>query len=92
MLTVARALSALAVVSTVVAIDAWRVHLLPWGFEVTGYVAALSFFFAVLFAVAVLVIAAVAARSGRRAQFMPLRLMSSLCLLSLLALVIDFFL
>jgi hypothetical protein len=89
MLTAARALSALSVFFTVVAIDAWRVHLVPWGFEATGYVAGLSVLLATVFAVAVLAIVAIAARSGRRAQFMPALLLCALCLLTLIVLVGD---
>ena len=69
MLAVARTLSLLSVLLTVLAIDSVRVHLLPLGFEATGYVAGLSFYSAVLFALHALVIVVPRARSGARAGF-----------------------
>ncbi len=69
MLAVARTLSLLSVLLTVLAIDSVRVHLLPLGFEATGYVAGLSFYSAVLFALLALVIVVRRARSGARAGF-----------------------
>mgnify|MGYP001148927329 CR=1 FL=1 len=48
MLILARVLSVLSLMLSALAIDSWRLHILPLGFEGTGYVAGSSFVFAVL--------------------------------------------
>jgi hypothetical protein len=72
---------------TAAAIDSWYIHFLPWGFEGTGFVALPSFFFASLFALSSLAIAAVRARSGARAGLSQVVLLSGISLLGLAALV-----
>jgi hypothetical protein len=89
MLAVARTLSVLSVLLSVVAIDSWRVHFLPWGFEGTGYVAGISFVLPVLFSLAALVIVAVLAHSGTRVGFAQVVLLSVISLLALAALVAE---
>jgi hypothetical protein len=82
-LIVARTLSVLSVLMTVAAIDSWHVHYLLWGFEGTGYVAFISVVFAGLFALLALVIAVLRARSGTRAGFAQVLLLSAVSLLAL---------
>src|SRR6266852_4895972 len=89
MRAVARTLSLLSVLLTVLAIDSVRVHLLPLGFEATGYVAGLSFYSAVLFALLALVIVVRRARSGARAGFALVAVTSVICLLVLAVLFVD---
>jgi len=76
---------------TVLAIDSWRLHLLPWGFEGAVYVAFLSFCGAGLFAFLALIIVVQRARSGARAGFALVAMPSAICLLVLAILVADFF-
>lgn len=83
MLVVAKVLSVLAVALTVVAIDSWRVHVLPWGFEGTLFVIGASFALAALAALVALAIVALRARSGRKAEFGQVAWPSGLCLLAL---------
>jgi hypothetical protein len=85
------AFSILSDLLTVLAIDSWRLHLLPWGFEGTVYVAFLSFCGAGLFAFLALVIVVRRARSGARAGFALVAVSSAICLLVLAVLLADFF-
>jgi hypothetical protein len=80
---VARMLSFLAVLLTVLAIDAFLLHFLPWGFEGTGYVALFSFVLANAAALSALVIAVVRARPGTRGGFSQVLLFSGISLLTL---------
>lgn len=63
-LTNARILSIVSVLLTVVAVDSWRMHILPWGFEATGYVALLSLILAAIAAISTLGLVLVRARSA----------------------------
>ncbi len=85
MLIVARTLSMLSVLLTVLAVDVWRVHLLTGslGFEAAGFVAGLSFLPAALFAFLALVIVVRRARSGARTGFALVAVPSAVCLLIL---------
>jgi len=83
--------SVLSSLLTVLAIDSWRLHLLPWGFEGTVYVAFLSFCGAGLFAFLALIFVVRRARSGARAGFALVAVPSAICLLVLAILVADFF-
>lgn len=67
MLILARTLSVLSLVLTALAIDSWRLHILPLGFEGTGYVAGSSLVLAVLASLTALAIVLVhpKSRSGR---------------------------
>jgi hypothetical protein len=85
-LSVARTLAVVSLLLAGVAIDAWRMHRVPWGFEATGYVALFSFVFTGLSALSAVVIATVRLRSGMRAGLFPVVLLSAVSLLSLLAL------
>jgi hypothetical protein len=87
MLIVARTLAVLSILMTVAAIDSVYVHLLPWGFEGTGFVAFFSLLFAILFAFSALVIAAVRARSGAKAGLFQVTLLSAISLLAMAVLV-----
>jgi hypothetical protein len=83
--------SVLSVLLTVLAVDSWRVHLLPWDFEGTVYVAFLSFSGAGLFAFLALVIVVRRARSGTRARLALIIVPPAICLLVLAVLFADFF-
>ena len=87
MLIVAWALSLLSVLLTAMAIDSWRLHVLPWGFEGTGYVAFFSFTLATLAAISALAIGIMRARSGQE-RASPVVLLSAVSLLALIALVV----
>lgn len=83
MLTVARITSALTVLLTVAAIDTWRVHVIPWGFESTLYIAGITFHLAVLMAVVSLVIVGMRMCSGSRTGLAQVAVPSVLSLASL---------
>jgi len=87
MLIVARTLSVLSVLLTVVAIETVRLHYLPIGFEATGVVAGYSVIVTVLFSLAALVIVIVRARSGSRTGHAPVVLLSTISLLVLAVLI-----
>jgi hypothetical protein len=88
MLNVARMLSLLSVVLTILAIDSWRLHILPWGFEATGYVAAFSFLLAGVLALSALAIVIARACSAADGGLFVVALPASSSLLALVALVI----
>jgi hypothetical protein len=85
MLIAARTLSALSVILTLVVIDALRMHLLhlPLGFEAYGFAIFLSLIFAILFAVAALVIVGARARSGTKTGFAQVALLCAVAFMSL---------
>jgi len=86
MLMVARALAVLSILLTVAAIEIWGVRYLPIGFEATGVLGGYSFLLATVAAISALVIAIVRARSGKRAGFSSIVLLSGISLLGLVAL------
>jgi hypothetical protein len=88
MLNVARTLSRLSVVPTILAIDSWRLHILPWGFEGTGYVAAFSFLLAGILVLSALAIVIVRGRSGVQEGLFLAALPAAASLLALVALLI----
>jgi hypothetical protein len=87
MLTNARTFSILSVLLTVVAVDSWRLHILPWGSEATGYVAFFSFFLAVIAAISTLAIVIARGRSAAGWSVLP-ALVAAICLIVLLVLVV----
>jgi hypothetical protein len=89
-LTAARVLAALSVVSTIVVIDGLHWHVVQWGgFEAHGVGVGIALLLGMLCGLAALVIVAIAARSGRRAQFKPVLWLSSACLLVLIGLQVE---
>jgi hypothetical protein len=90
MLIIARTLVVLSVLLTLVAIETWRVHYLPIGFEATGVFSFYSFILATVTALSALVIVAVRVRSGTRAGFALVSACSGICLLVLAVLLADF--
>lgn len=88
MLTAGQFLSVLSVIMTVVAINSWRIHFLPWGFEGTGYVALLSLAVGVTAAISAIVIAVARARSRMMEGLFGVLLPSGTSLVALVMLVI----
>jgi phosphate starvation-inducible membrane PsiE len=91
MLIVARTLVALSVLLTLAAIETWRVHYLPIGFEATGVFSFYFFVLATVTALSALVIVTVHLRSGQRTGFALVAVSSAICLLVLAGLLADFF-
>jgi len=86
MLIVARALAVLSILLTVAAIAIWGVRYLLIGFEATGVLGGYSFLLATVAAISALAIAIARARSGKRAGFSSIVLLSGISLLGLVAL------
>lgn len=89
MLAVARTLSILAVLLTVLFIDVILVHLLPLGFHGSGIVVDLTFWPAIMSALLALVIVVRRARSGERAGFALIAVPAAICLLVIAVLVLP---
>ena len=81
MLIVARALAVLSILLTVAAIAIWGVRYLLIGFEATGVLGGYSFLLATVAAISALAIAIARARSGKRAGFSSIVLLSGISLL-----------
>jgi hypothetical protein len=86
MLIIARTLAVLSVLLTLVAIEILGVQYLPIGFEATGVFGGYSFLLATVAAVSALVIAIVRRRSGKRAGFSSIVVLSGISLLGLVTL------
>jgi hypothetical protein len=85
-LIIARTLSVLSVLLTLVAIEIIGLQYLPIGFEATGVFGGYSFLLATVTAVSALVIAILRGRSGKKAGFSSIVALSGISLLGLVTL------
>lgn len=84
--TLAQTLAVLSILSTLAVVEIWGVQYRPIGFEATLVLGGYCLWLALVSAVSALVIASVRARSGKRADFFLIALLSSLSLLGLASL------